>query len=123
MPKLNKYIKNEDSQDKLRDIADEKAQSNIKLTVEAIERHAMLGCIALGLLQIISLLFAKPFSRVCTRFTRTKSKAILSEATVAHFMRKNIYVLFRFLPDLSITRIISERQLVGNTDDFASFIG
>jgi hypothetical protein len=112
MPKLNKYVKNEVSQEKFRDIEDEKAQANIKLTVCAIERFALLGCIALGLLQIVSLLFTNVFSGSALRFMRTRSNDIPSEATVACFMRKNLFQLFRFFPDLSITRFISRRQSV-----------
>jgi hypothetical protein len=117
MPKLNKYIKNEESQDKLRDIEDCKAKANIKMTVEAINRFALLSCIALGLLQVISLMFADFFSGPVVRFMRSKSKIVPSEATVAHFMRKNIYQLFRFFPDLPITTIISNRQLDFFQDD------
>jgi hypothetical protein len=119
MPKLNKYVKNEVSQDKLRGVVGERAQDNIRLAVGAIERHALLGCIALGLLQIISLSFAGIFSGLTVRFMRTKSKTIPSEATVASYMRKNIYKLFRFFPDLPITRIISDHQVVDDVNDSA----
>ena len=112
MPKLNKYVKNEASQDKLRGIEDDKAQANIKLTVGAIDRFALLSCIALGLLQVVSILFANVFSGSAVRFMRTKSNSVPSEATVAHFMRINIYQLFRFFPDLAITWFISQKQLV-----------
>jgi len=110
MPKLNKYAKNEASQDKLRKIKDTKAQTNIESTVDAIERFTLLGCIALGLLQIISISFAGSFKDSTIRFMRTKSNAIPSEATVADYMRKNIYQLFRFFPYLAITLIISDKQ-------------
>jgi hypothetical protein len=115
MPKLNKYIKNEDNQTNLENITDETSRRNIKLTVGAIERFALLGCIALGLLQMISLLFADTFSGASVRFMRTKSKTVPSEATVADFMRKNIYQLFHFLPNLDITRSISD-HLIRVTD-------
>jgi hypothetical protein len=110
MPKLKKFVKNDANQDAIRSIADENAQRNIKATVEAIEKHALLSCIALGLLQLISLKFADAFNGSVIRFMRTKSNAIPSEATVADFMRKNIYQLFRFYPDLPITAIISSKQ-------------
>jgi hypothetical protein len=110
MPKLKKYVKNEVIQDTMRSIVDENAQRNIKATVEAIEKHALLSCIALSLLQIISLKFADAFNGSAIRFMRTKSNAIPSEATVADFMRKNIYQLFRFYPDLPLTAIISTKQ-------------
>ena len=117
MPKLNRYIKNDENQDKLRDIDDSKARANILMTADAINRFTLLGCIALGLLQIISLLFTSAFSGSALRFMRSKSNSVPSEAAVAHFMRKNIFHLFRFFPDLSITAIISHRQLDVVQDD------
>ena len=54
MPKLDRYKKNEDTQETLRNITDEKARDNIRSTAEAIDGYAMLGCIALGMLQMIS---------------------------------------------------------------------
>jgi len=112
MPKLNKYINNADSQAKLESIEDERSRESIEASVGAIDCHALLGCIVLGLLQVVSIQFAGIFTGSAVRFMRTKSKAIPSEATVAHFMRKNIYKLFSFFPDLALTRIISERQSV-----------
>ena len=111
MPKLDKFIKNKESQDKLTKIVDENARVNIKLTVGAIERFALLGSIALGLLQIISLLFANTFSDPAVRYLRTKSNTVPSEATVAHFMRKSIFRLLRSFPDLTISRLISSREI------------
>ena len=114
MPKLKKYVKNEENQDDVRGIEDEDKQRNIKATVEAIEKHALLSCVALGLLQFISLKFSDMFTGNTIRYMRTKSNAIPSEATVADFMRKNIYQLFRFHQDLPITDIISSKQIVPN---------
>jgi hypothetical protein len=111
MPKLNKYTKNEVAQDKIKNVISKPDRRNIKLTVSAIERFALLSCIALGLLQMISILFASTFSDASVRFMRTKSNTIPSEATVADFMRKNIYRLVRFLPDLGITTIISAHMI------------
>ena len=117
MPKLNRYINNEKSQDKLRDIDDGKSKKNIIMTVNAINGFALLSCIALGLLQTASLLFISTFSGSAVRFMRTKTNNVPSEATVADCMRKSFYQLFQFYPDLPITAIISERQLGALRDD------
>jgi hypothetical protein len=111
MPKLSKYKKNEEAQETIKEIEDEKARSNIRSTVEAINGYAMLGCIALGLLQMISLFFADTFSKSSLRFMRTKSNAVPSEATIADFMRKNIYRMFHLFPELPITCIIKKKQI------------
>jgi len=110
MPKINKYVKNEENQAVLEAITDENKREKIKEAITAIDRHVMLSVIALGLLQIISIQFADIFKGPASRFMRTPSKAIPSEATVAHFLRKNIYQMFHFFPDLPITRFISKHQ-------------
>jgi len=117
MPKLNKYEKNEKNQAKLAAITDAKARASIESTVDAIEGHAMFGCIALGLLQILSLLFVDIFSGNTVRFMRTQSRVVPSEATVADFMRKTIYQLFRFFPHLALTCIIKKQQSVPHDPD------
>jgi hypothetical protein len=110
MPKLNRYKKNEEQQEQIKTISDESQRANIIACVKAIETHALLSCIALGMLQIMSLLFSSSFSDSAVRFMRTKSNEVPSEATVACFMRKNIYQLFNFFPDLPITRLIKNHQ-------------
>jgi hypothetical protein len=111
MPKLNRYAGNEKNQESLRAVTDKTARANIMSCVNAIEGHALMGCIALGLLQIISLKFASVFTDTNIRFMRTKTSDVPSEATVADFMRKNIYLMFRFFNDLPITAIISKHQV------------
>ena len=115
MPRLNRYKSNDENQENLRTVTDENAQAKIESTVRAIEGHVLLSHIALGLLQIISVMFADFFSNTTLRFMRTKSNTIPSESTVADYMRKNINRLFRFFPDLAITAIINDRQ-IGSDD-------
>ncbi len=110
MPKLNKYVKNEKNQENLKSITDKDKQHNIQATVEAIEKHALLSCIALGLLQLIALTFPNIFTGSTIRYMRTQSNSIPSEATVADFMRKSFYQLFRFYRNLALTAIISSKQ-------------
>lgn len=64
------------------------------------------------------LLFSDSLTGKAIRFMRTPSKEIPSEATVADFMRKTIYQLFRFFPDLTITCLIKSRQLEADEFDF-----
>ena len=109
MPKLGRFKSNDFHQEQIKAIDDESERKCIKNTVEAIERFALFGCIALGMLQMISLLFTDTFSGKAVRFMRTPSKTVPSEATVADYMRKTIYQLFRFFTDLPITSIIKCR--------------
>src|SRR5436190_24378908 len=54
----------------------------VQETWEACERFVMLGCIALGLLQLIALKFPEQIWASFTRFLRTRSRALPSERTV-----------------------------------------
>jgi len=107
MPKLNRYKSNAENQTNLENVTDPKKQQLIISTVNAINGYVQLSCIALGILQLVSLLHP---NEIVGRFMRTKSNAVPSEATVADHMRKNIFSLLLFFPNLDITAIIKSRQ-------------
>jgi hypothetical protein len=116
MPKLGRYRGNGESQARLGEVADPGRRELIESTVRAINGYVQLSCIALGMLQLIGLLFA---SEVAPRFMRTRTSIVPSEATVADFMRKNIFLMFWFLPKLAITAIIKSHQAPhGDDSDF-----
>jgi hypothetical protein len=110
MPKLQKFKSNEENQANFENVSDLKHRELIDSTVNAIECYVQISVIALGLLQLIGLLFGKEINHSGGRFMRTISNNVPSERTVADFMRKNIYMLFRFFPDMALTSIIRERQ-------------
>jgi hypothetical protein len=117
MPGLKRFKSNEINHENLKNVTDPGKRKLIKSTVKAIEGYVQLSVIALGLLQLISLLFGQEINHGSRRFMRTVSSAVPSERTVADFMRKNIYMLFRFFPDLFLTSIIRARQPVYFDDD------
>ena len=110
MPKLQKFKNNGINYENLKNVADPRKRRLIKSTVNAIEGYVQISVIALGLLQLLGLLFGQQINRDGRRFMRTVSSSIPSERTVADFMRKNIYVLFRFFPEITLTSIIRARQ-------------
>jgi hypothetical protein len=112
MPKLQKFKSNDTNNENLENVTDPKQRKLIKSTVNAIEGYVQISVMALGLLQLISLLFGQEINRGAGRFMRTVSCEVPSERTVADFMRKNIYMLFRFFPDMLLTSIIRARQSV-----------
>jgi len=93
MTKLNKYKKNEENQAVFESISDPHKQELIENTVKAIEGYVQFSCIALGMLQIIGLMFSYMIQKSSTRFMRTVSNIIPSEATVADYLRKNLSVI------------------------------
>ena len=109
MPKLKRYLK-KNEKTPIEEIDYPRDKEKIQLTVKAIEGYVMFSCIAMGLLQMISLTFSKEIQTISFRYLRTPSKVIVSEATVMCYLRQNIFHIMAKKPDLSITRFILEKQ-------------
>lgn len=105
MPKLKRYCKKDEAHP-IESIKDEKDRRRILNTVQAIEGYVMCSCIALGLLQILSM----QFSKHVIRYLRTPSPKTVSEATMACYLRKSIFHSLGKSKDLNITRIIRVKQ-------------
>ena len=90
MPKLKRYAK-KDEPCPLESITDAQERKGILKTIQAIEGYVMCSCIALGLLQILSMHFSKQLNRSNIRYLRTPSKKIVSEATMACHLKKIIF--------------------------------
>lgn len=109
MPKLKRYLK-KDEKHPVEAISNPREQEKIQLTVKAIEGYVLISCIAMGLLQMISLSFSKEIRVNTFRFLRTPSKEIVSEATIMCYLRQNIFRIMAKKPELSITRYIQSKQ-------------
>jgi len=109
MPKLNRYLKCKQIHP-IDLIKDPKDQQRILQTVKAIEGYVMFSCIAIGLLQLVSLKYSETIDAPNLRYTRTPSKKVVSEATVVFYLRKNIFRILAENPANSITRIIKQKQ-------------
>ena len=59
---------------------------------------------------MIALQYSKQLTPHLLRCLRTPSKGVVSEATVASYLRKNIFRIMAKHRHLSITRIINEKQ-------------
>lgn len=111
MPKLNRF-KRKDEIDAIDKVEDEKVKERIISTLNAVEMYVMCSCIAIGLLQIIALNFSSTeLNNKIFRYLRTPSKTIVSEATVACYLRKNIIRIMAKNAGLSITKIIKNKQV------------
>ena len=110
MPRLQKFKSNAINHENLKNVTDPEKRRLIKSAVNAIEGYVHISVMALGLLQLAGLLFGQEINHSGGRFMRTVSNPVPSERTVADFMRKNIYMLFRFFPDMALTSIIRARQ-------------
>lgn len=109
MPKLNQYLRKEVTHP-LEAVTNEQDRQRIQKTIQAIEGFVMCQCIAMGLLQLVALQFSGRMTGLFFRYLRTPSHAVVSEATVAAYLRKSIFRLFAQNPHLSITKIIKSKQ-------------
>ena len=109
MPKLSYYQKKEEP-GPLEKVVEEKERSNILKTVRAIEVHMVLSCVAMGILQSLSILMPEEISPDRLRYQRTPSKGRVSEATLMAYLRKYFFLFMEEHPELQITQIIRSQQ-------------
>ena len=81
MPKLDYYRKKSEAEP-LKKVTDETARKKILETVKAIEMHMALSCIAMGIVQILSVRLTGIVDSNEIRYLRTTSEGKLSEAPI-----------------------------------------
>jgi hypothetical protein len=108
MPKLDRYARS--GTDQLEALTGKKDRKRIASAYNAIHRFVTCACVALGMLQIVSLRFTAEINASPLRWLRTKGKSVPSEATTADFMRKTIFRMFASNTPLSLIRFIRQRQ-------------
>ena len=110
MPKLNRFRKKSDP-DPLDDVNDEKSRARIILAVKALEGYVFSCSVALGLLQLLSLTYSGSKELRQQRYMRTVNNTICSEATIADYLRKNLFWLLSKNAGLGITKIIDRKKV------------
>lgn len=115
MPKLNRYLK-KGAAHPIEQVTDEKERTQIQLTVKAIEGYVMCCCIAMGLVQLISIHYSAGRLNLPFRYLRTPSKNVASEATVMSYLRTSIFRMFARNGHLAITQIIQSKQRIPDMD-------
>ena len=109
MPKLSYYLKKGEPTP-LEQVKEGNARQKVLEAVRAIEMHMALSCIAMGILQSITILFIGKASSSQLRYQRTPSRGRVSEGAVMHYLRKYFFHLLGKQPELRITQIIQEQQ-------------
>ncbi|MCI8862116.1 MAG: transposase [Lachnospiraceae bacterium] len=109
MPKLSYYQKKGEPTP-LERVEGEMPRKKVLEAVRAIEMHMALSCIAMGILQSISIRFMGKVSSDRIRYQRTPSRGRVSEATLMHYFRKHFFRLLGQKPELCITQIIQGLQ-------------
>ena len=116
MPKLNRYAK-KDAPDPVASIKCERARKNITNTVRAIHSFAFSCCVAMGILQMLSLELGASVDWKKVRYLRTYSNNFASEATIREFLRQQIYLQLEKPSQLPIMQIIQSKRKSINFDD------
>jgi len=109
MPKLNRFKKKTDP-DPVEQVTDPHQRERIGLAVKAIEGFMFCSVVATGLLQMASLKFSGTDELANLRWLRTYRNAVVSEATVADFFKRNFLALLCRCQDLPLAQIISAKQ-------------
>lgn len=78
--------------------------------LRAIEMHMVLSCIAMGVLQSLSINLTGMVNSNQLCYQRTPSRERVSEGAVMYYFRKHFFRLLGENPELCITRIIQEQQ-------------
>lgn len=99
MPKLDYYRKKGEAEP-LQKVTDETARKKILETVKAIEMHMALSCIAMGIIQILSVRLTGTVDSCEIRYLRTPSEGKLSEATIMYYLRHHIFRFMAKSPEL-----------------------
>jgi hypothetical protein len=81
--------------------------TSVHLTWQACERFVMLGCIALGLLQLVALKFPQQVWQGFTMFLRTRSRALPSERTVKAVIGQELARNFHNVASLATMPIVA----------------
>lgn len=109
MPKLSYYQKVGEA-GPLEHVKDERSRRNILKAVRATELHMVLSCIAMGILQSISVCSVGKVSSNQLRYQRTPSRGRVSEAALMAHLRNYFFLFIEKQPELRITQIIREQQ-------------
>ena len=110
MPKLNRY-KKKNEPGAIDNVINKKAKKLIIGALKAIEGYIFCNCVAIGILQILSIKLSPFIDKKLFRFIRTCSKTgYASELTISCYLRKNIFSFIRFYDGLEISQIINEKQ-------------
>ena len=109
MPKLSYYQKVGEPSP-LERVKNERSRKNVLKAVQATEMHMMISCIAMGILQSVSVCSVGELSSEQLRYQRTPSRGRVSEAALMVHLRKYFFLFMEKQPELRITQIIREQQ-------------
>ena len=109
LPKLNHFRKKSDP-DPLFNVTNPNDRKRIFQTIRATEMYAFCACVAMAILQAISIDFSNGVFSLPFRYQRTPAKSNPSEANMMFCLRQRIFSLLVFHAKNEIPRLISSVQ-------------
>jgi len=116
VPKLNRY-RRKNSPDPLSQVKDEQEKRRIINTLKATEAYVLFASIAMGIVQMLCLKYEGKIKVSDYRYLRTPSHRVMSEASMMEYLRKHLFWFMAKREDLTITKIISSKQISLNDEE------
>ncbi len=104
MPRLSHFRKKTDPEP-LEMVVRESDREKIHRAVRATEMYAMMSCIAMGIIQILSTDTECAIPANELRYQRTPAKARPSEANIMDYLRRHIFQFMYLQPQNEITQL------------------
>jgi hypothetical protein len=123
MPVFQKYLKATEMELEVAATCSGMPRDRIVNTYNAIEGFVFFACIAMGLIQLISLRFSKVVNDSKIRWLRTAAINVPSEETTANFIRHAFRLMLDKCDDLALVRAVRERQYNPQSDSDHILLG
>lgn len=120
-PRLERYSR-KGSPDPLEKVTGREERERILSAVKATEGYLLLCCIATGILQMLCLNWEGKIRVSGFRYLRTPSCPVMSEASMMEYLRRNLFRFMAKSPELTITKIISDKQILLEHEEIGLFI-
>ena len=121
VPKLDRY-RGKNSPDPLLQVKDDQKKRKIIYTLKAIEGYVLFACIAMGIVQMLCLKYEGKIRVSSYRYMRTPSHKVMSEASMMAYLRRNLFRFMAGQEHLTITKIISSKQIPSDHEGFDLFV-
>ena len=121
VPKLDRYLRKA-AADPLEQVKDGQERRRVLKTLKAIEGYVLFSSIAMGITQLLCLKYEGKIQVSDFRYLRTPSHQVISEASMMEYLRRNLFRFMARQEELTITKIISSRQVPFENEEIDLFI-
>lgn len=108
--KFNRYLRKA-ATDPLKQVKDGQKRRRVLKTLKAIGGYVLFSSIAMKITQMLCLKYEGKSHLSDFRYLRTPSRRVMSEASMMEYLRRNLFRFTACQEELTITKIISSRQV------------